>query len=190
MSDGFTVRLEGIDELKRALADAAKKIRTQAVRSALKQAGRVIQAAAKAAAPVLAAPTKTRTPGTMRNAISVRTSKFARRAGDEGVFINVRPLRGARARRLGKASATNPNDPYYWRFVEFGTKPHVIKARKGGFLFFAGRGVRSVNHPGTRGRRFLTGAAASSGQEAIAVFMRSVIQQIEKLNAKAAARVR
>ena len=39
-SDGVTVKLEGVDELKRALADAAKQIRTKAVRGALRQAGK------------------------------------------------------------------------------------------------------------------------------------------------------
>ena len=42
-SDGVTVKLEGVDELKRALADAAKQIRTKAVRGALRQAGNIIK---------------------------------------------------------------------------------------------------------------------------------------------------
>ena len=51
----------------------------------------------------------------------MRTSKFARQQGNAGVFVGVRPLRGARERKLGRRGATNPNDPYYWWFVEFGT---------------------------------------------------------------------
>lgn len=183
-NDGITVKLEGVDELKRALASAAQNIRTKAVRSSLRAAGRVIQSAAKAAAPVIPAPTKTRSPGTLKKAIAVRPSKFARQAGDEGVFIGVRPLRGSRQKKLGKAGATNPNDPYYWRFVEFGTKPHVIKAKTGKVLSWGGHFAKSVKHPGTKGQRFLTASAESKGQEAVAKFMDSVIPQIEKLNAK------
>jgi hypothetical protein len=45
-------------------------------------------------------------------------------------------------------------------FVEYGTKPHVILPRNAKFLRFVVRGggvvfARKVNHPGTRGFRFL-----------------------------------
>ena len=160
MADGVTVKLEGVDALNKALADATKQIRTKAVRSALRKAGQVISKEAKQAAPVLSAPTKTRKPGTVKKAIAVRASKFARQAGNEGVFINVRPLRGSRQKALGKAGAKNPNDPFYWRFLEFGTVK--MKARP-----------------------FLSPAAESKGNEAIKTFMDSVIPQIEKLNNKA-----
>lgn len=160
MADGFTVKLEGIEELKRSLAGATSKIRTKAVRGALRKAGQVISKEAKQNAPVLSAPTKTRKPGTVKQAIAVRNSKFARQAGNEGVFVGVRPLRGSRQKKLGKAGAKNPNDPFYWRFVEFGTKK--MKARP-----------------------YLSPAADNKGNEAIKTFMDSVIPQIEKLNAKA-----
>ena len=162
MADGISVKLEGVAELKIAMAGAAKHIRTKAVRGALREAGKVIQAAAKFAVPVLAVPTKTRKPGTVKRAISVRNSKFARQRGDEGVFVSVRPLKGAaRIKKLGKASAKNPNDPFYWRFLEFGTK-------------------------NMRARPFMRPAVDSRGEAAIRRFMQSVVPQINKLNAKAA----
>lgn len=161
MADEVQIRLDGIDELKQALANTSKRIRTQAVRAALRQAGRVIQAAAKQSAPVLAIPTKTRSSGTVKRRISVRASKFARQAGDEGVYVSVKPLRGkADTRRYGRASASNPNDPFYWRFVEFGTRKMGAKP-------------------------FLGPAARTQGEAAIQAFMQSVIPQIDKLNAKA-----
>lgn len=159
MADGMVVKLEGVEDLKRALAEASAAIRKKAVRGALREAGKVIQSAARSAAPVLAVPTKTRKPGTVKRAIAVRASKFARKAGDEGVFINVRPIGTSKARvaRLGKAGAANPNDPFYWRFLELGTKKMAA-------------------------RPFLKAAADSKGEEAIEKFMHSVVPQIEKLN--------
>lgn len=158
MADGVFIKLEGIDELKRALADAAATIRKKAVRGALREAGKVIQAAAKANAPMLKLPAPHRKAGTVKKNIMVRASKFARRAGDEGVYINVRGIRGAaRIAKFGKASAKNQNDPFYWRFLELGTKKMAAQP-------------------------FLRPAAESKGQEAIAVFMKSVIPQIQKLN--------
>ena len=159
MADGIDVKLEGIDALNKALADATKQIRTKAVRSALRKAGQIISKEAKTSAPILKAPTKTRKAGTVKRNIAVRNSKFARQAGNEGVFIGVRPLRGSRQKKLGKAGAKNPNDPFYWRFLEFGTKN--ISARP-----------------------FLQKAADSKGAQAIKTFMDSVVPQIEKLNAK------
>lgn len=173
MADGFEVKLTGIDELNKALADATKQIRTKAVRSALRKAANVIRDEAKRNAPVLSVPTKRRKPGTVRDAIVVRFSKLARKDGNEGVFIGVKPAKGAKYKKVGKLfgisirakvrnskrGADSPDDPYYWRFLEFGTKK--MSARK-----------------------FMTNAA-DKGNEAIKVFMDSVIPQIEKLNAKA-----
>lgn len=160
MVDGVVVKLEGIDELKKALADVSKKIRVKAVRSALRKAGAVIAKAARQSAPVLHVPTKKRHTGTVRKNIAVRNSKFARQAGDEGVFVGVRPLRGSRQKKLGKAGAANPNDPFYWRFLEFGTKKMARRA-------------------------FLGPAVQQEGENAIKEFMNHVIPQIEKLDKKA-----
>lgn len=161
MAADFEVTLTGVEELKAALRGLPEKLRRRVLLGALRRAGQVISREAKIVAPILAVPTKTRTPGTVRKRISVRTSKYARQAGDVGVFVGVKPLRGsADTRRYGKASAKNPHDPYYWRFVEFPTK------RAGGQ------------------RPFLTPAAKSRGEEAIDTFMREVVPQIEKLNRK------
>jgi len=171
--DGITVKLEGLDDLKRALADAPKQIRTKAVRGALREAGNVIKKQAQINAPVLTAPVKNRKPGTIKRNISVRPSKFARRDGNDGVFVSVRPLRGSRQKKLGRAGANNPNDPFYWFFQEFGWQPRAPKK---------GRGPRAQRVPG---RYFMTAAAQARGQEAISTFMQRVIPQIEKLNARA-----
>lgn len=162
MADEITIRLEGVEELVRALKAAPGKIRRRAVRQALRKAGAVIRSDAKARAPVLMVRTPFRTPGTVKRRISVRPSKFARQAGDEGVFVGVKPLRGsADTRRYGKAGARNPNDPFYWRFLEFGTRK-------------------------MRARPFLGPAASSKGQDAIRIFLRESLPAIQKLNTKGA----
>lgn len=218
-SDGITVRLEGVDELKRALADAAVKIRTKAVRNALSAAARVISKQAKLNAPILKSPKESRKPGTVRNAISVRRSKVAREDGNEGVFVSVRPLR-AKARRTFKVAraaagksingSENPDDPYYWWWVEFGhrivprTSKRSLVGAAFGFTTYQQRlrngkivtRTRKYNHQSITGRRrnaaasvpgqfFMTRAAESRGTEAIQTFMNRVVPQIEKLNAKA-----
>jgi len=110
------VKITGLEDMRQQLQSIAPKLRVRAIRNALAAGARLVRDEAKRRAPVLssATPVPYRTPGTVKRAISVRTSKTARRAGDVGVFINVRPLK--RQERSGK----NPRDPFYWRFLEFG----------------------------------------------------------------------
>jgi Bacteriophage HK97-gp10, putative tail-component len=70
----------------------------------------------------------------------------------------------------GQFRATVRASTPYARFVESGTKPHVIEARRKKFLSFVVNGVRvfrkRVNHPGTAPRPFMALAAASSRERA------------------------
>lgn len=122
------VVIRGLPDLREALRSLPDKLRRRAARNALAAGARVVRDAARAQAPVLREPLKApfRKPGTLRQAISVRTSKLARRSGDVGVFVNVRPLkRGAVSAfksATGLRAAKNPRDPFYWRFLEFGTR--------------------------------------------------------------------
>ena len=117
---GEVVRIEGLDELKRKLAEVPKAMRKRVLRNALAAGAREVRDVAKRNAPVMTLGTSLkapyRKPGTVKQAIRVRTSKADRRAGDVGVFVNVRPA------KAGQRGAKNPNDPFYWRFLEFGTK--------------------------------------------------------------------
>jgi HK97 gp10 family phage protein len=117
---GEVVRIEGLDNLKRKLAEVPKAMRKRVLRNALAAGAREVRDVAKRSAPVLTLGTSLkapyRKPGTVKQAIRVRTSKADRRAGDVGVFVNVRPA------KAGQRGAKNPNDPFYWRFLEFGTK--------------------------------------------------------------------
>jgi HK97 gp10 family phage protein len=122
MSQEFEVELKGVDELKRALEQVPDKLKKKGLLKGLRLAGNLVHDAARRSAPVLQTKTPYRNKGTVRKNIVVRTSKYARKAGDLGVFVGVRPLRGVRTKKLGAAGARNPNDPFYWWFLEFGTK--------------------------------------------------------------------
>lgn len=153
-------KVRGIPDLKRELAGIVPKLRVRVLRNALAAGARVVQRAARGAAPIISATSRAvrkgyRRPGTARKAISVRTSKIARRSGDVGVFVNVRPAKNA------ARGAKSPADPFYWRFIEFGTST------------------------GTRAVGFLR-RGAEQLPEALRVFIRTVGPQIQKLNRKGA----
>jgi HK97 gp10 family phage protein len=117
---GEVVRIEGLDELKRKLAEIPRAMRKRVLRNALAAGAREVRDVAKRNAPVMTLGTSLsapyRKPGTVKQAIRVRTSKADRRAGDVGVFVNVKPA------KAGQRGAKSPNDPFYWRWLEFGTR--------------------------------------------------------------------
>ena len=131
MADSISVKIEGIDDLKRILSEIPRQLRNKHLVSALRKSAKVIRDEAKRLAPVLTTKTKYRNIGTVKNAIKTRVSKQSRRDGNVGVFVNVKPLssdkisffkvsRAAMGMRWG--GWANPNDPYYWRWLEFGRK--------------------------------------------------------------------
>lgn len=180
MSDGLYAEVKGLPDLREALSGIVPKLRVRALRNALTAGARLVQRAARAATPVLKLTTRTgqaayrkgyRKPGTVKQAISVRQSKVARRQGNVGVFVNVRPAKG------GARVAKSHRDPFYWRWLNFGWNP---------------RGPGG----GTKARlahRKLTGAKRKPGAEfvqagarmlsaALAEFTKRIGPAIEKLN--------
>lgn len=119
------VKVEGLDRVIAALKGLPDKLRKRVLRNSLAAGGRIVRDDARTSAPVLRNPLKAphRTPGTVKKAIVVRTSKVARRAGDVGVYVNVRPA------KAGQRGAKSKTDPFYWRWIEFGT------AKLQGFAF-------------------------------------------------------
>lgn len=122
-----TLRIQGLDDLKQKLADIPRSLRRKVFRKALGDGAIIIRNEARKLAPVLKTPRKNRKPGTLKKAIVVRTSKLSTRSGDVGVFVNVRPAKGAVFKKgaLVKESQrgkNSENDPYYWQWLEFGRK--------------------------------------------------------------------
>lgn len=178
------VKVSGVPDVKELLSALPTKLRRQALRNALAAGARLVRDAAKAQAPVLslgaAREAPYRKPGTLRQAIAVRTSKVARRAGDVGVFVNVRPAKGA------KRGAKSKDDPFYWRWLEFGWTP-ATGPRRSGPGASAGARRRAVRRtsgaPAIPGRGFLQ-AGAQRLQQALQVFADKIGPQIERLAKK------
>jgi HK97 gp10 family phage protein len=122
---GETIRINGLDDALRELRELPRKLRLGALRKGLRAAGRVIQVDARTKAPVLQQATPYRTRGLVRRSITVRASRLARKRGDVGVYVTVKRLTGKQI-TAGKASGfgvgRNPKDPFYFRFLEMGTK--------------------------------------------------------------------
>lgn len=150
--DGVEARVVGIPDFRAALQSLRADLRKRALLEALRAGARIISKDAKANTPVLSASNAikfpNRTPGLVKKRISVRTSKNARQAGDVGVFVNVRPA------KRGQQGAKSKEDPFYWRWLEFGK-----------------RGFRPVG--------FLTNASKKL-PEALAAFNTKILASIKK----------
>jgi hypothetical protein len=187
MAGDFTVKIEGLPDLRAALQGIVPKLKKKVLREALRAGARLVQREAKRAAPVLKLSTMAgasasrrgiRAPGTLRKAISVRTSKRDTRQGDVGVFVNVRPLKRSASKGKG---AKNPADPFYWRWINFGWNP-------------AGRDRSAAGKRARRAHARAGGAKAKSGAHfleegakmlsaALAVFVKEIGPRIARLNA-------
>jgi hypothetical protein len=181
--DGINATVRGLPDLKAALMSVVPKLRKKALRDALRAGARAVQRRARQATPVLKLSTESgasalrrgvRKIGTVRKAISVRTSKLSTRQGNVGVFVNVRPA------KRGQRGAKNPNDPFYWRWLNYGWNP------AGGDRSRAGRRERRrLNKAGVDkrkpGARFLE-AGAQALRDALAIFTREIGPRIARLN--------
>lgn len=148
----ITVRINGLGDVLAALKGMPDKLRRRALMNALRAGGRIVQRAVQQQAPVLQTPTRYRKPGTLRNAIRVRAYKRRFHERDVmGVFVNVRPA------SRGQRGAKSPTDPFYWRFVELGTRNMAP-------------------------RRFLATAGERALQPALREFERVLGPQIQRLN--------
>lgn len=201
--EDFAVRVGGLDELTRILRSMPAQLRKRALRTALAAGARIVRDVARRHTPVLASPIVRRgklirKPRTVRDAISVRTSKVARSQGNVGVFVNVRPAKGALFRggqqvRAKERGADSPKDPYYWRWLEFGrsaraaqgARKRVARVKRGRAELVRGvrarRALRAVS--AMRAFGFLR-AGAQRLTDALRKFETVLGPQIQKLNDK------
>lgn len=69
---------------------------------------------------------------------------------------------------------------WYAHIVEFGTRPHVIRARPGNAMRFGGVTTRRVDHPGTRARPFMRPAADAGFSSAIAAYTKKLRERMTR----------
>lgn len=123
------IRITGLRELALAAAKLKEETKRKIAGDALVAGARIVRNAARVKTPVLKNPDPRRTAGTLqRSIVAVRTRKGDH--PDEVVaIVGVRLPSKASIKKFkeqsGKSGASNPRDPYYWWFVEAGTRGHT-----------------------------------------------------------------
>lgn len=128
---GSETRIAGMRELLAGLSALPFELGKNAIYGALTGAAVVVRDEARRRAPTIdesdpAVLSGRRKPGTVRDAIRTRRSKFDKeKVGFYSVIVRVRRLGAKKVKAFkastGKGASMNPNDPYYWEFLEFGT---------------------------------------------------------------------
>lgn len=116
------INVKGLREIERTLKALPARLGEKVMRAALRAAGQVIRKDARSRVPILSSPTKYRKPGTVKNAIVIRKS----RKDKFGVYVGIKLLKAKQIKafkggKVNKRAAQNPDDPFYWLFLEFGT---------------------------------------------------------------------
>lgn len=156
-SDGDLVNVKGLSDLAKALDTLPAKIQNNLMRGALRAGAKLVMAEAQHTAAFA-----DRT-GALRASLRIGT-----KLTKTGVMANVSAGKGKKGKDGKKATAA-----FYARFIEYGTKPHEIRAKKGGLLAI---GVSHVHHPGITPRPFLRPAldvTAPAAVQASAQYLRN-----------------
>jgi HK97 gp10 family phage protein len=117
------VEFKGLREIQASIKELPKTLNKAILNKILLVGALLIRDEARKLAPVLETAQFGRKPGTLRKniiAMRVKPDQYA-----ATTLIRVRKLKGSQIRRFkqktGLKATQNPNDAYYWRFVEFGT---------------------------------------------------------------------
>lgn len=189
MASEVKLKITGLQNARDVLRGLVPKLRRGALRTALRAGAKVVRDEAKRRVPVLKASTFSgasalrrgvRKVGTLKRAIATRASKRDTRAGNVGVYVNVKPLKGG--------SAKNPNDPFYWRWQEFGWNPS--SGASGGARGAQGKRYRRAlgKRGGAKakpGAAFLRNAASKLPQ-ALQAFEKSLAPAVQRFQSKGA----
>lgn len=130
------IEIKGLRELRAAMLELPKKLDRRILTAALMSGAVLIRDEARIRAPILKDPDPRRRAGTVQKAIRAQSGR-PNPGMTATVIVRVKPLTGkqiarfkTKQRKKGKriAGSDNPNDPYYWRFLEFGTSKHPARA--------------------------------------------------------------
>lgn len=161
MSSSVQVRIESreVDDWLKGLAEPKLK---KALRAST-------TAGAKSAVPIIRAATPVGKKG--------MTGKYPHSAGNLRGLVRHKAMK----KRYGIGSVVAPmgGAAYYRKYVELGTKAHIIAGRDGGFLNIGGRYLRAVRHPGARPRHFMEGAAGNAAAAAESAFESRMLRFME-----------
>lgn len=174
------MRITGIDDFNKAIAELTNDLKKRVVRSAWRAAAKPLVAHMKANAKTLQKPHPYRINGLMRDRVVVTNSSLQNGSGGKiGVFV--KPKRQSGVSR----GAKSPLDPFYYRFVAGGF--HAV----GGKRVRGGRRTRAANLAAQRksgsirfieGDDFIGKAFRATGDRVLQLYQTKLKARIDSAN--------
>ena len=147
------VNVSGLRELQEAMSTLPDKIERNVLMAGLGAGAKVIRDAARQNAPKRSG----------KLAKSIRSS----RASSRGAVL-------IKAGKRGKGG-----QGWYAGIVHKGAKAHtILPKREGGMLFFSGRFLRAIHHPGFTGVPFLLNAAEANADAAVRAMASKIAERL------------
>lgn len=162
-------KIIGLAELEKALKEVAPKLERNILRAGLLAGSKVIAAEAQRIVRAEAYDS-----GDLHESIRASTYSKYRRLGN---------LPAATVKAGGPIKAKGgraKSRPFYAHIIEWGAKPHVIRAKSSKGLRIGDRRLLQVNHPGVQGIRFMTRAADTKAADAVKAFADKVRERLAK----------
>lgn len=156
MSD---VYVKGLSELNQFLIQLPVKLEVNVMRGAMRAAAKPIYDRAKSTVAVGNPSTYGRKKyrlyrGALQDSMRISTRK-------KGSIVSASVYAGGKNKRKNVVV-------FYAHMIErTGAKPHIIKGRNGGMLYFNGRMVRQVQHPGFSPKPFMRPALDGQARQAV-----------------------
>lgn len=166
MADAVRMEIQGLADLERRMRQLGPKLAKNALRSAVNAGAQVIKKEAQARAPENTGKLK-------KKAIYVTRSREESSDSKQTYKVAV---------RMGRKEQKKGRDAYYWWWVEFGTKAHLIKAKISKVLSGGGETFgREMHHPGTKPRPFLAPAFEAKKMQALERIKQKLKQRLDAL---------
>ena len=163
------VNIKGLADLEKVLKEVAPKLERNILRAGLLAGSKVIAAEAQKIVRAEAYDS-----GDLYESIRASTYGNYRRLG--GLPAATIKAGGPIKAKGGRAKSR----PFYAHIIEWGAKPHVIRAKSAKGLRIGDRRLLQVNHPGVQGIRFMTRAADTQAQAAVRAFAEKVRERLQK----------
>lgn len=164
------VQIKGLSELQKVLSTLPEKLEKNVMRAAMREGAMVIMREAKANVPVA-------TPN-LENQVRYGGYSGALR---DSIRVSTR-LKGGKVTASVKAGGKTKRgaDVYYAKWVEYGTAAHEIVPAKARSIFFGGKAMKSVDHPGSAPRPFMRPAMDNRATEALQAFADGIRKRLTK----------
>lgn len=170
MARSVDTKILGLAELQKMLDTLPVKIERNIVRGALRVGAKEFERIAKEQAP--------EAPPNSENQAAYGGYQGALR---DSIRTSVRLKKGVPVATVKAGGKTKKGaDVYYAHFVEFGTAPHPIRARKTGAMQIGDRFSDVVMHPGSAPRPFMRPALDNGTAQAISAFAAYVRKRLTK----------